>query len=115
MHDKVTQLRQLLAESMPRRPATPERRALAAFQHYQYNGGLPPIEQSPRARAEREIQRIALTYGWQGAVVRALDDAGATELAGLDDQLLDGLARQMREYVDRAMTACDFDEAPPAR
>lgn len=67
MHDKVTQLRQLLAESMPRRPATPERRALAAFQRYQYNGGLPPIEQSPRARAEREIQRIAMTYGWQGS------------------------------------------------
>lgn len=116
---KLAQLRRLVREAVSEKPAPPvgaaETKARRAFQLYDFNTALPCIAQSPRARAEREIERIAVTYGWQLAVVRALDAARVTSLAGLDDDQVDQLADRMRRLVDCAMSACDPEDAPPAR
>lgn len=111
----VQQVKAVVADIQRARPHTAEARATRDFHRYQAHTRLPVLVQTPRARAEREIERIALTYGWQIAVSRALDAAGAVSVECLDDSQVDQLLERMRAYVDQAMTACDCEEAPPAR
>lgn len=113
-------VREILQEARPAAAEqlvgeAPETQLQRAFQLYQFNVGLAPIEQTPRARAEREIHRIALTYNWPGEVARFLDRHGAASLAGLDEDTIDELLAHMRKLLDRAMSACDSDEDLPAR
>ena len=93
----------------------PESQARRAFELYEFNAGMVPLEQTPRARAEREILRIAWTYGWQPAVSRYLDAQAAPSLSALTDDQVEQLLERMQRYLDCAMTAGDFDEALPAR
>lgn len=75
----------------------------------------PPLEQSERARQIRAINRIALTYGWQSAVAHFLDTRGVPGLSDLSDPQVADLHDRMLGYLDGAMTACDSDDALPAR
>ena len=119
MRENVARVRRLLEEAVQEKRAqqtrSPEQQAQGAFQLYEFNIGMAPLEQTPRARAEREIHRIAWTYGWQAEVARALDFHAATSLSALDDPQVDELAARMRRLLDCAMNACDFEDVLPAR
>jgi len=96
---------------------TPESEALRAFQVYEFNSVPvgPVVEQTPRARAIREINRIATWYGWPGEITRALDAAAATSLAGLADEELEQLVERMRHLEECVQNGGDAPDAPPAR
>lgn len=119
MRDNVARVRRLLEEAAQEKVKQQERstedHARTAFQLYEFNVGMAPLEQTPRARAEREIHRIAWTYGWQGEVARALDTQGAISLSALDDDQVERLAAKMRRLLDSAMCGCDSEDALPAR
>lgn len=108
-------MRAILGEAKP--TETAETQAAREFRQYEINAAPPLIciEQSARARAEREIHRIALTYGWGTEVTRQLDRHRAASVSGLDDDTVDQLLDHMRRLLDRAMNACDSDEDLPAR
>jgi len=67
-----------------RKPAeSRETLALQAFQYYEFNTNQGPVlEQTRRARALREVERIVSWYGWQRELTRAMDAAEAVTLAG---------------------------------
>lgn len=118
MHDKVTRLRQIISEAIPHKPkpALTEAAANDAFAYFESNAPQPiVIEQTPEARAIREIMRIANWYGWPGEVTRALDAAGACNLQSLAKEKLEELLDQMRLLEDCIHTGGDSPYAPPAR
>lgn len=118
MHDKVTRLRQLLSEAVPRtpEPSPQEAAALKAFAIYEVNAPTPfVLEQTPKARAMREIMRIAGWYQWQGEIERALDTVGATTLGDLQEHELEDLLTRMRLLEDCVQNGTDAPDAPPAR
>lgn len=106
-------VRQILAEARPREAESEARRA---FQLFEFNSG-PVIyaEQTPRARAEREVGRIATWYNLAGEVQRALDAAGVAMMGGLDDDALEQLVERMRQLEDCLQNGGDPPDAPPAR
>lgn len=113
----VRQVEDVLAEIAPRRRphASAEMHAAWAFKAYQDNaGGDYYAEQTPRARALRELDRIARWYGWQAEVLRALDAAGVTTPAGLDDDSLDQLLARLRSLEDALHNGGQAPDAPPA-
>lgn len=118
MHDKVTRLRQILSEAIPRKPAQPqsEVEALRAFQYYESSQPTAPtLDQSPKARAIREITRIASWYQWGHVVEMALDDAQASSLASLDDITIEELRVTLKRLEDCVHTGGDSPYSPPAR
>ena len=118
MHDKVSRLRQIMSEAVPRRPLPDRSEAAAndAFAYFECNAPQPiVVEQTPEARAIREIMRIATWYGWPGEITRALDAAGATVLQSLDSEQLQDLLERMRTLEDCVHTGGDSPNAPPAR
>lgn len=113
----VGQVRAAVADLRGSKDAAPTAET-EAWRAFDYNHQLlapVPFEQTPRARATREINRIAMTYGWQSEVARALDRHGAASLASLQDHEIEDLAQHMAQLLDRAMHSCDHDEALPAR
>ncbi len=80
-------------------------------------GGLVvrSLNQGARARAIREITRIAMRYGWWDAVEMALDRARVPSLRHLDTPQLEGLAEHLQGLVENAMTLCDLPDDLPAR
>ena len=107
-------VRELLAEARPREDA--ETQAGRAFQHFEFNTAAPIYaEQTPRARAEREVGRIAAWYQLPGEVTRALDRAGVTVVSALDDQALEQLLARMRTLEDCIQNGGDAPDAPAAR
>jgi hypothetical protein len=70
MRDKVAKLRQLLSEAVAEKVSSP---AVDPF----------AIQQTERARIEREISRLAGWYGWDAEVIRQLDMEGAEGLFSL--------------------------------
>lgn len=118
MHDKVTRLRQLLSEAVPRtpEPSPQEAAALKAFAIYEVNAPTPfVLEQTPKARAMREIMRIASWYQWHGEIERALDRVGVSALTDLEDYELEELLSRMRQLEDCVQNGTDAPDAPPAR
>lgn len=117
LSEKVARLRQLMSEAVPRKSeSTAEAAATRRFQLYEFNTGPTlVVDQSPRARQERDIQRIASWYGWGGEVVRALDGAGACTVQGLDDAQLLALHERMRQLEQCAQEGLDPPDMPPAR
>jgi len=89
------------------------------FAWYSHNvDTLAPVmlDQSHNARAWRKIKRIAAKYSWGAEVIkRAMDDAGAWTEDALPTEDIDALLIEMQRQDDRAMSACDMDDAPPAR
>lgn len=117
MHDKVTRLRQLMSEAIPREPQlTPsEAQARIAFAHYEMNAPQPVLlDQSDQARAIRDVMRIASWYGWMGEVERALDAANCGSLQSMGQEDLDRLANRMRRLEDCAQNGMGAPDAPPA-
>ena len=89
-----------------------------AWQRFEIEQGLQtpaPLEQTPRARAIRDINRIAMRHGWASEIVAALDRAGVSYLAQLHDHEVHDLHHHMCHLVDCAQTACDPRDSLPAR
>lgn len=122
-NEKIARLRELVT-----RPPAAERLLDTAetapalrsgYNYWAYNASClaapPPLNQSPRARAMREINRIAAWRRWGDEVARWLDRAGVEALADLDDEQLEGLRDHMRRLEDCGHMACDLDDDFPAR
>lgn len=117
--EKVARLRQLMSEAVPRNSKQSEQEAETnrQFRLYEFNAGLPPlvIEQTPRARSERDIERIAAWYGWNNEILRALDAARAESLQALSDSEVEELRDRMRRLEECVREGLDCPDAPPAR
>lgn len=120
MHDKlekVTRLRQILREAVPVQTvpvSTPEAQAWRAFQRYDWNTPAPPIDRSPRARAIRDINRIATWHCWQQEVHRWLENTAADALGELDDAQLQALHEHMKQLENCANDGLGSPFAPAA-
>lgn len=118
MRDNVARVRRLLEEAAEaRRPdPTPEAKALQNFSLHEFNRVQQhTAEQTPRARAQREIERIANWYGWGGEIDRALDAAGVMSAGGMTDAQIEQLLTRMRQLEDCVQNGTDCPDAPPAR
>jgi len=117
MRDKVSQLRKLLGEATPS-PAIvkndAETEAWRRFQQFETYSAPLPAESSWRAKAAREITRIAAWYGWTGEIQRALDEADVDLLASLGDGELEQLRNRMRHLEENAQHGFGAPDAPPA-
>jgi hypothetical protein len=115
LSEKVARLRQLMSEAVPKNDETPsEMNARRQFLLYEFNAAPLVVEQSPRARVEREISRIASWYGWTCEVIRALDAARVATVQGLCEDRLQQLER-MRQLEQCAQEGLDPPDALPAR
>jgi len=92
----------------------PEMQATQAFQLYSFNVAHPVLDQSPRARAIREISRIAGQYGWGDEVARVLAAAGAATLPDLDDYPLTWLLERLRQLQECRHFGGYSPDEPPA-
>ena len=121
MHDKVSRLRQIMREAIPAQSSPsglPKSEAAAndAFAYFEANAPQPiVVDQTPEARAIREIMRIANWYGWPGEVTRALDAAGAVSLHSLESSQLQKLLARMRTLEECVQNGGESPDAPPAR
>lgn len=117
-NDKVARLRQLMSEAVPRSgvPPTAEDNIKRQFRLYEFNADPAPcIEQTPRARNERDIHRITRWYGWNDVVLRSLDRARVTSLQGLNDDDLAELHARMKRLEECVQQGLDAPDSPPAR
>lgn len=116
MNAKVTRLRELLKDAVPaRQPVTPAESMKRAFEYYDFNVGLPVVEQTPRARALREIARIATWYGFGAEVTRTLDRECVSVAGELSDDAIESLLERMKHLEAAVQTGCDTDDTPAAR
>jgi hypothetical protein len=117
LNEKVARLRQLMSEAVPKKPTeSAEALALRLFQVHEFNTASPMVvDQTPRGRCEREIDRIATWYGWQAEIVRALDAECVASLQGLSDAGLERLQLRMKQLEECAQNGLDCPDAAPAR
>lgn len=114
----VNQLQAVIAKAAPAeqpRAARPAGRAHAPLQHPCHLAPVFSVVQTPRARAIREVTRIATWYGWQAELARALDAAGACSLHGLSREDLAALVTRMQLLEECVQHGGDPPDAPPAR
>jgi hypothetical protein len=109
MRDQVAKIRRLLAEATPL--DVPQYGPVAVHGHE------PPadLHQSPRARSEREILRIAAWYNWGPEITRFLDAYSVISLCGLPIEGLNRLLDRMKQLEDCVQMGFDAPDAPPAR
>ena len=75
---------------------------------------LPALQQTPRARAIREVNRIALQYGWASEVSKFLDQCHCSTVSRLEDKDLQQLLERMRQLQDCRQYIVGSPDAPPA-
>lgn len=117
MRDKVSQLRKLLGEATPSPTAIKndaETEAWRRFQQFETYTAPLPQESSWRAKATRDITRIAAWYGWTAEIQRALDEADVDLVSALSDDDLESLRDRMRHLEDNAQHGFGAPDAPPA-
>lgn len=113
MRDNVARVRRLLDSA---EPETPESRVRRDFQLFEFNTDVGPVlDQSPRARMQREILRIARWYSWEGEIARALDADGVGSLESLPIERVERLLGRMVRLETCAQEGLDAPDAPPAR
>lgn len=117
--ERIQELTDLIAARMP-----PRRIELAAppperFEWYAANcEALEPIklDQTPTARAVREIGRLAARYPWGAEVIRrAMDRQAVATPEELTADAIYELRDELRKLDQCAQFACDLDDLPPAR
>jgi hypothetical protein len=116
MHDKVSRLRQLMSEAIPR-PASAlaaNEDAWRAYEAYDFNT-RPAADQGPRDIAVRTINRIAMRYNWPNEVQHFLDSRRFPSISQMPDADVEELLDRMRHLEDCIQNGCDSAEAPPAR
>jgi hypothetical protein len=118
VNQKVSRIRELLKDATPvRAPTAPslDENRLRAFEYYEFNVSLPVVQQSPRARALREIARISTWYGLGAEVTRYLDRESVEVAGELSDDAVDALLSRLRQLEDAIQSGCDPADSPPAR
>lgn len=116
MPERIQKLRALLRDAADATPASPELDARRAFQRYASQEERAFfVDPAPRAKAIREVLRIAAAHHWPHEVERALDDAGAMCLTSLSDDDLDALLCRLRQLEDCVRNGFDSPDAPVAR
>lgn len=117
MHDKVSRLRQLMADAVPR----PAPRSLAEEDmwaryatHAANSGEGLPLDDGARAVHVRAINRIATWYQATSALTLWLDSAGAAGIAALTDDQVADLRVHMQRIEDCAQSGFDSPFAPSA-
>lgn len=114
---RLAQLRRLIEDAFetpaPEPALSSETQQQPAFQRYEFNSARPVLEQSPRARAIREVMRIATWYGWVGEIERALDVARVSSLPQLNDANLGLLLQRMQQLEECVQTGVGAPDAPP--
>ena len=113
---KVARLRQLISEAIVAVPTSAaESTGAAAFQRYESYMDPPlVVDQSPRARAMRDVNRIARWYGWHGEITRALDAAEASSMLELSAEQLLALQARMRHLEECVQNGGYAPDAPHA-
>lgn len=117
MQEKVSRLRALMAEAVPRPVpmVQAEEDMWARYQNHAANSGdTIALDDSDRARAVRTINRIAHWYGASSVIVEWLDRQNATGIAALGDDQVQELRRHMERIEDCAQQGFDSPFAPPA-
>ncbi|MGO1072598.1 hypothetical protein [Lysobacter sp. CA199] len=114
---RLTQLRQLVRDAVATdaQPETSEAQANRAFLAYSFNVAEPVLEQTPRARAQREIDRIATWYAWGPLEVRRwLDRSQVVAVSALAEPTLELLLARMTSLEDCAQNGIAPPDAPTA-
>ena len=118
MHEKVARLRQLMSEAVSQQPepSPAERDSMRLFRIYDFNTAPAlVVDTSPRAKAEREIERIAAWYNWSGEILRHLDRHGAASLSALHEDAINELLSRLQRLEECVREGLDCPDAPPAR
>jgi hypothetical protein len=117
MRDKVTRLRQLLSEAVPIEApkSLGEQDAWRRWHAHAENDPLPCMDTSYRAKRIRDINRIAISYGWAREIQHFLDRQDAAGIASLDDDGIELLHDRMTALEGCVQAGCDPPEMPPAR
>lgn len=114
---KLSQLRQLVRDAVATdsQPESAEAQATRAFLAYSFNVAEPLLEQTPRARAQREIDRIATWYAWGPLEVRRwLDRSQVVAVSALPESALELLLGRMLSLEDCAQNGIAPPDAPTA-
>ncbi|WP_101926985.1 MULTISPECIES: hypothetical protein [Luteimonas] len=121
LQQRVSRLRELIKDASDRPadtlPAMPvdESDAWKRFNAFVQNDPLPCSDISEGAIAMREINRIAISYGWTREIQRFLDRERVSSLSALDETQLQELHERMTTLEDCAQHGCDSPDAPAAR
>jgi hypothetical protein len=116
--EKVSRLRQLLSEAVPQTTVAPSVEETDAWRRYQAfaeNDPLPDHDTSPRARRVRNVNRIAIWYGWTREIQRFLDNHDAASISSLDDELVERLHDHFVTLEQCVQEGCDPPDTPAAR
>jgi hypothetical protein len=117
MRESVSLVRQLIQEARePRATDSPELQLQRAYEFYEINKAPPPlIDQSPRGRLCRQVERIVAWYPWGGPELeRALDAARAASAFQLDDADLEQLVGRLQKLEECAQNGYDAPDCAPA-
>jgi hypothetical protein len=107
---KVSEIRGLVGLAEP--PA--ERENAQFYEAYALETEQPVLEQTPRARAIREISRIATYHGWGLEVARWLDRHHAASVPDLGDEQLFALVDRLLGFEECVYAGLGAPDAPPA-
>lgn len=115
--EKVSRLRQLLSEAVPAAPQKPadEADAWRRYQAFAENDPLPDLDTSTRARQIRNINRIAVSYGWTREIQHFLDRHELAGIGSLTDDQVDQLHLRMVTLEICVQEGCDPPDMPAAR
>lgn len=112
----MTRLRQIIADSVPIEPPKThdEADAWRRYQQYVANSPMPAIDTSQRARWSRNINRIAMSYGWIGELQRILDEHEAASISALDDDAVETMHQRFVTLERCYREGCDLPDSPHA-
>lgn len=114
MEDTVQQKLTALRGVVEPKDQDAERDARLAYEGYALETEHPMLEQTPRARAIREISRIASYHGWGLEVARYLDRVHAASVPDLNDDQLYDLVDRLLRFEECLHAGFGPLDAPPA-
>ena len=129
LQQRVSRLRELIKDAatetaahvdQARMPPMPDPTDLEADAWRRYNAfvqnePLPAADTSARARAIRNINRIAVGYQWVSELQRILDRYGESSLQALSDSDLEVMHDRFVTLESCYLEGCDLPDAPHAR
>lgn len=127
LQQRVTRLRELIkdahqeqaspAAETPHMPANDsiETDAWRRFNAFAQNDPLPSYDMSEEAIAIRDINRIAVGYGWVREIQRFLDTRRVSSLSALASTEVFELQAWMLQLENCAVHGCDPPDVPAAR
>lgn len=115
--ENVGRLRQLLSEAVPSQQvkSIDESDAWRRYQAFAENDPLPDLDTSTRARQIRNVNRIAVCYGWAREIQSFLDRHDCAGIGSLSDVQVEQLNRRMVTLEDCVQNGCDPPDMPAAR